>query len=50
MNELVEAVPNTFPALFMAYSLVWLLLSVYIYTMGRKLKRLEDAAAKTDNK
>jgi CcmD family protein len=37
----METVPNTFPALFQGYSVVWGLLVVYIVSLGVRLKRVE---------
>ncbi|MFM1848412.1 MAG: hypothetical protein RL417_1886 [Pseudomonadota bacterium] len=37
----METVPNTFPALFQAYSIVWGLLVVYIVSIGVRLRRIE---------
>ena len=37
----METVPNTFPALFQAYSIVWGLLVIYIVSIGVRLRRIE---------
>lgn len=37
MIEKVE----TFPALFLGYSAIWLLIVAYIFSIGKKLKRIE---------
>jgi len=39
-----EVVPNTFPALFQAYTVVWGLLVVYIISLGIRLRRVERKA------
>lgn len=41
MPEAIESVPNTFPALFAAYTVIWVLLSAYIIMLGRRIARLE---------
>jgi CcmD family protein len=53
---MVETVPNTFPALFQAYTVVWGLLVVYIVSIGVRLRRIErrlaersEAAVRTDD-
>lgn len=37
----MEVVPNTFPSLFWGYSAIWVLLCLYIFTLGRRVRRLE---------
>jgi CcmD family protein len=37
----MDAVPNTFPALFYGYTAIWLILGVYIISLGFRLSRLE---------
>lgn len=37
----MEAVPNTFPSLFWAYTVFWALLAAYIFSLARRLDRLE---------
>jgi CcmD family protein len=34
--------PDTFSALFWAYTAVWLILSVYVWGLGVRLKKLES--------
>ena len=41
----METVPNTFPALFQAYSIVWGLLVVYIISLGVRLRKVERRLA-----
>jgi CcmD family protein len=41
----METVPNTFPALFQAYSIVWGLLVVYIISLGVRLRNVEKRLA-----
>jgi len=45
----METVPNTFPALFQAYSIVWGLLVVYIVSIGVRLGRLEKRLERAAN-
>ena len=33
--------PDTFPSLFWSYTVVWVILAVYIVTLGVRLSRLE---------
>lgn len=33
--------PDTFPALFWAYSSVWLIISIYVWSLGARLRKLE---------
>jgi CcmD family protein len=33
--------PDTFPALFWAYTSVWCIICVYVWTLGCRLKKLE---------
>ena len=35
-------VPDTFPALFYGYSVVWLLMLVYVLLMARRLSKVEQ--------
>lgn len=37
----MEQVPNTFPALFFGYTVFWLILGVYVLSLGQRLSRLE---------
>lgn len=45
----METVPNTFPALFQVYSIVWGLLVVYIVSIGVRLRRLEKRLEGTNS-
>ena len=36
-----EVVPNTFPALFWGYTVLWGILVVYLISLGVRLRRLE---------
>lgn len=38
----MDAVPNTFPDLLIAYNAVWFLLGVYIVSLGLRLSKLES--------
>jgi CcmD family protein len=38
--------PDTFPALFWSYTVVWVLLALYIVTLGVRLSRLERRLSK----
>lgn len=44
----METVPNTFPALFQAYTVVWALLVVYIVSIGVRLGRIERQLARRE--
>ena len=33
--------PDTFPALFWAYTAVWCIICIYVWSLGTRLKRLE---------
>lgn len=46
----MDTVPNTFPDLFWAYTIIWILLSVYILYLGCKLSKLEKKFKDNDNK
>ena len=37
----MEVVPNTFPDLFWGYTAIWLVLGVYIISLGIRLSRAE---------
>lgn len=37
----METVPNTFPSLFWGYTILWAVLCVYIFSLGRRLRKLE---------
>lgn len=37
----MEFVPNTFPDLFFAYSAVWIIIALYLWSVGRRLAVLE---------
>jgi len=43
MEYLMDNVPNTFSSLFMAYTVVWLILGGYIFSLVFRLRRLEAA-------
>lgn len=34
--------PDTYQALFWGYNVIWALLVIYIASLGRRLKKLED--------
>lgn len=33
--------PDTFPSLFFGYTVIWALLSVYIFSISKRLKNIE---------
>lgn len=37
----METVPNTFPSLFWGYAVIWVLLGGYIFSLGRRLAKIE---------
>ena len=37
----METLPDTFPALFYGYTVIWGLLAVYILSLGFRVSRLE---------
>jgi CcmD family protein len=37
----METVPNTFPSLFWGYAVIWVLLGAYIFSLGRRLGKIE---------
>ena len=37
----MDTVPNTFPSLFAGYTAIWLILCIYIASLGLRLSRLE---------
>ena len=37
----MQEVPNTMPGLFIAYSVIWLILAGYILSLGARLRKLE---------
>lgn len=37
----METVPNTFPSLFWGYTVIWVLVVAYVWTLGQRLKKLE---------
>lgn len=39
--------PDTFPALFWAYTSVWCIICVYVWTLGSRLKKLEKRQTET---
>lgn len=39
----MDAVPNTFPSLFWGYTVIWLVLAAYLFSMLRRLSRLEKS-------
>ena len=41
METAATTVPNTFPALFWAYSVLWALFVIYFVALGRRLSKLE---------
>lgn len=44
----MDLVPNTFPALCLAYGVVWTVLILYIVSLGKRLRTLEDIVRKRD--
>jgi CcmD family protein len=42
--------PDTFPALFQGYTVVWVLLVVYVVSLGARLKRLESRLQRLSDK
>jgi CcmD family protein len=38
--------PDTFPSLFWSYTAVWLLLGVYIVSLGIRLRKVENKLSK----
>lgn len=41
-------VPDTFPALFYSYSVVWLIMLAYVVLIARRLARLEKKLSAQD--
>lgn len=39
--------PDTYPSLFWSYTVVWVLLGLYIVSLGMRLRKVEDRTAKT---
>jgi CcmD family protein len=39
--------PDTFPSLFWSYTVVWVVLSVYIATIGMRVSKIERALSKS---
>lgn len=37
----MNSVPDTFPSLFVGYTVIWVILVVYILSLGRRLSKLE---------
>ena len=37
----MQTVPDTFPDLFWAYTIIWVILAVYIISLGFRLSKLE---------
>lgn len=42
-----EVVPNTFPALFQGYTVIWALIVVYAASLGVRLRRIERKLQET---
>ncbi len=40
--------PDTFPSLFWSYTAVWVILAVYIVTLGVRLSRVEKRFSKNE--
>ncbi len=38
--------PDTFPSLFWSYTVVWVLLGLYIVSLGRRLRKIEHKITK----
>ena len=38
-----EIVPDTFPSLFWGYLAIWAILSVYLISLGLRVKKLEQS-------
>lgn len=36
----MDSVPDTFPSLFVGYTVIWAILGAYIFMLGRKVDRL----------
>ena len=36
-----ESTPDTFPALFWAYTAVWVILCAYVWSLGSRISKLE---------
>ena len=47
MNEVVT-VPDTFPTLFAAYTVLWVLIIGYVLYLARRLRRLEQRLEESD--
>lgn len=45
MNE----VPNTFPSLFLGYSVIWGIVVVYLFSLVRRLGKLEKRLSQTSS-
>ena len=39
---MTETTPDTFPSLFAAYSIVWLLVVLYMHSCSKRLRKLES--------
>jgi CcmD family protein len=44
----MDTVPNTFPALFAGYTVIWVLLVGYIFCLGFRVRRLEKNTQSKD--
>jgi CcmD family protein len=40
----METIPDTFPSLFGGYTVLWLILGCYIFTLIRRVAKLEKLA------
>ncbi|MDC0358964.1 CcmD family protein [Oligoflexia bacterium] len=41
----MESVPNTFPSLFWAYTIVWCLIALYVFSLARRVSKLEKTTS-----
>jgi CcmD family protein len=42
--------PDTFPSLFWSYTVVWVVLSAYIATIGMRVSKVERALSRREEK
>lgn len=46
-----ETTPDTFPALFWAYTAIWFILCAYMWSLGLRVRKLEKSTKfESDNK
>lgn len=37
----MEAIPDTFPSLFGAYTVIWCIIAVYMFSLSKRIGKLE---------